>query len=215
MKVTLFHLFGVRLVMALLLGSTGCCAVPTMDEIDPSSYPGVLRPPSTLGPDLMWRQKVTARWGPDESASFEAVLQKRGNTLTLLGLNPMGQMGFALTFDGTEIDVQTRGGIKIPFPPRFILLDVQRAFWPWLGPHKGSEQSERFGAVAGERLSERYRDGRLVERTFRRLDNVPTGVIRIRYSGWREGRRGPTTVVLDNAWFGYVLTVETYAEEAL
>lgn len=215
MKRMLSYALALPAVILPLLGSGGCCTAPKMEAIDPSSYPGVLQPPSSLGRDLVWRQKVTAQWGTDKSASFEAVLQKAGNALTLIGLNPMGQMGFAISFDGADIRLETRGGVEMPFPARFILLDVQRAFWPWLNEERISSSNERYGVVAGEQIRETFTGGRLNERVFQRADNVPKGMIRIRYSGWEGERLAPERVVLENGWFGYVLTVETFSEEGL
>jgi len=198
--------------MALLLFA--CCPAQRPDKLPADAYPGTLRAPADLGPDIMWRQKVTAQWGKSESRSFEAVLQKQGDKLTLLGLNPMGQMGFAITLHNGVIDFQNKAGMALPFPPRFILLDVQRAFWPWLGA-KPAADGERTGEAPGERVVETWSNGRLQRRTFQRADDKPPGSIVISYSGYETGQLAPKKAVLDNRWFGYVLTVETYEQQTL
>ena len=191
-----------------------CCPAPRPDKLPDNAYPGTLRAPSDLGTQVMLRQKVTAKWGKSQARSFEAVLQVQGDTMTVLGLSPMGQMGFAITLKDGKIDFQNRSGMDLPFPPRFILLDVQRAFWPWLGPAPTAD-GERAGEAPGEKVTETWADGRLRRRTFRRSNNEPPGAIVVTYEGWKDSAQAPDKVILDNRWFGYVLTVETYEQQRL
>ncbi len=75
---------------ALVVVFTACCPAARLDKLPADAYPGELRAPAELGANVMWRQKVTAKWGKSESRSFVAVLQKQGERLSLLGLSPMG-----------------------------------------------------------------------------------------------------------------------------
>lgn len=203
-------------VMPLMIGA--CCPAARPDLLPDSAYPGELRPPAELGRDIVWRQRVTAKWGKSQSRSFEAVLQKQGGKLTLLGLSPMGQMGFAITLENGEITFENKSGRDLPFPPRFIILDVQRVFWPWLGsPPKGGS-GERSGTAPGELVTETWANGRLQERTFTRsskAEDEPKGTIRVAYQGYRPGDEVPPRAVLNNGWFNYVLVVETYEQDSL
>jgi uncharacterized protein DUF3261 len=155
------------------------------------------------------RQKLTARSARGGGA-FEAVLQKKPGELLLVGLTPYGSRAFLLR--QTEGDVQFTSYLprELPFPPTFILLDVHRVMDAWLGPALAS--GERAGEVGGERVHERWRDGKLVERTFTRLAaraGEPAGDIVITCSG--DGPAGLAALVtLDNRRYGYVLTVQSF-----
>ena len=157
-------------------------------------YPGTLRPPSELGADVMMRQHLVARWGDGESAELDAVLQKQGDALLLLGLGPGGGRGFVIEHRaGQAVRFEKYVDIDLPFPPRFVLLDVQRVFFPYLGPPP-AEDGAREGVVDGDVVHEVWRDGALIERTFRRADGDPEGVIRVDYGpGLVPGRAPPAS----------------------
>lgn len=190
------------LVLALVLGACGGA------ETTAPRYPGTLRPPSAMGADVMMRQRLTARWGEGEETSFDAVLQKQGNALILLGLGPHGGRAFVIAQRDGAVSYEELVDIDLPFPPEFILLDVQRVFFPRLSPAPlGDGVHERV--VDGERVIERWQNGKLVSRTFERADGDPAGTITIGYgTGWAPGEQ-PPTVRFDNGWFGYSLSVET------
>jgi hypothetical protein len=180
----------------------------------PREYPGTLRPPDAMGPDVQWRQRVTAQWGDRGKESFEAVLSKADAELLLVGLSPMGQPGFVLRYAGKDIEFENRSPRELPFPPRYIVLDVQRTFFPWIPgtPPRDGERSER---VEGELVHERWAGGRLQHRRFEREDGRPAGAIEISYHGWEDGADAPRRAVLDNGWFGYRLTIETVDQQRL
>ncbi len=202
-----------------VLGTCGCSAAPARREFEPADYPGVLRAPAELPFDVVWQQHVTASWGEGQQRGFDAALQKRGDMLTLVGLSPMGTVGFVIQLgaDG-QIQVTNNTEEELPFPARFILLDAQRAFYPWgfdggFAGGVGGSAHARSATVDGERVSERWRDGHLQERRFERPDQ--NGAIVVRYE-WGEGdRRGPRRVRLENQWFGYVLDVDNQVESVL
>jgi len=165
----------------------------------------------------MWQQRVTARWGDGMERGFEAAVQKQGDTLTVIGLSPLGQAGFVLTQDSAGVRFENRTDMQLPFPPRFVLLDVQRTFFPWLPTTGPVSDGERSAVVDGERVVEIRSGGKLKERRFTRCDGMPAGDIVVRYE-WSEtdvGRVAPRRAVLDNGWFDYRMTVETHAETVL
>lgn len=169
-------------------------------------YPGILHPPSELEPDFVVEQHVEAK-RDGESGGFDAVLQKRGPELVLVGLGPMGIRAFVLRQEGTGARLEQTMGRAIPFPPRNVLIDVHRAFFkrlrlsePAHGPHRGR--------VDDEEVVETWQDGNLVERRFARADR-PRGAVRVLYGpGCRPARCEPTTVRIVNEWFGYELFIE-------
>lgn len=201
-----------RPLLALLTVLAGCGG----GETAAPRYPGTLRSPAELGADVMMRQRLTAHWGQGESMSFEAVLQKRGDALLLLGLGPHGGRAFVLEHRGGEVRFEPYVDLEFPFPPRFILLDVQRVFFPYQDhdaapPPDGVHER----AVDGEIVREIWRDGRLVERTFRRADGRPEGVIRVDYGEGMARGAPPPAIELSNGWLGYTLAVETLQHQPL
>jgi len=208
----------VRSLLALgaLLVVAACHTTPrrVLTEAD---YPGELRQPEALGKDLLWQQRVTASWGEGEERGFDAAVQKQGAKLTVIGMSPLGQAGFVLIQDATGVTFENHTDMHLPFPARFVLLDVQRTFFPWLPSVGTPAAGERTGIVAGEQVVEVHAAGRLVERRFTRLDGKPAGTIVVRYE-WPDtdaGRIAPRRAVLDNGWFGYRMTVDTHSEAEL
>jgi hypothetical protein len=202
-----------RVVPILLSGLLLACASTGPATHGPhalvdADYPGELRPPSTLKDDFMWRQHIRAEW-PSGSRAFSAVLQKRGDTLTLVGLNGLGQVGFVITQTGTEVTIDAQGGTALPLPARFILLDVQRVYFPWCPP--GTERAE----LAGEEVVETWEHGALVSRSFRRLDGVPAGTITVQFIPGEDPAEPRRTATVDNGWFDYRLQIETFERRPL
>ena len=202
--------------MPILCLLTACATTSARPRFADADYPGVLRAPEALGFDVVWQQRVTAFWGEGQQRGFDAAIQKQGDKLTVIGLSPTGAIGFSIVMHGDAIEVQNHMAEELPFPARFILLDVQRAFYPWLRGEFRDTGADvvRSDRVDDERVSEEWRGGRLVERRFRR-DDEPDGEIVVRYE-WADGSwRGPARAELDNGWFGYRLQVDTHAETLL
>lgn len=178
------------------------------------AYPGELRPASVLGADVVWRQSVDATWA-EGTEGFDAAVQIQRDTLLVLALSPIGQPGFILRLTGTDIAIENPSGMDFPIPARFVLLDVQRVFFPWFPSAEYLADGERSTEQFGERVTERWRDGRLVERRFARLDGVPAGEIRVTYTWGQDDWMAPTRAVLENGWSGYQLEIRTYEETIL
>lgn len=209
----------------------GCeCRPPRMatDLHRQGTYPpGVLPHPRTLGNDFMWRQTVTARFmdreGESHSARFEAIVQKSGDVLSVLGMTPFGSRAFLVEQVGVDVRLQRFVNRDLPFPPRFILLDVHRTY---LQQTPEAPTGEEEGAAArrkdgwrsvvrdGEELRERFERGVLVERRYRRLDGRPAGEIVIHYTG-AHGPANFDRVELRNGWFDYTLEIETLERQRL
>lgn len=199
-------------LLALLFAA--CAATPRQPWLD-KDYPGILQPAGALATDILWQQRVTATWSTGERG-FDAAIQKQGNVLTVLGLSQVGAPGFAILLRNTTIELKNDTGQDLPFPPRFILLDVQRTFYPWL-PGAPPDDGTREGTVGEERVVETWRAGRLIERRFARLAGEPQGTITITYD-WGDAaadRVAPPKTTLDNGWFGYRLVVDTHVESRL
>lgn len=173
----------------------------------PPRYPGDLRATSDLGPDFTLRQEIAITFG-DREARFEAVLEKRGDLLLLLALSPFGSRAFAIEQRGTSVELTRFVDEELPFPPRWVLLDVHRTLFLGLGAGPrpdGWTEEER----AGERVRERWSGGRLLERTFDRLDGEPEGRIRIEYGDGMAPGEPPPLIHFDNGWLGYRIVIRT------
>ena len=174
-------------------------------------YPGELISTADMQRDFIARQQLSGRFGEREF-KFEAVLQLRDGTLTVLGLTPFGTKAFVLEQTGTEVRFEALIDREMPFPPEYMLQDIHRAwFWharlPW-GDRPPAE-AEPSVEVAGERVRETWTENGLVRRSFERLDGARAGVIRIDYLGGHQTGRPAKQVVLDNGWFGYRLEITT------
>lgn len=182
----------------------------------PREYPGVLARPSELhsplGDAFALEQRVRSE-SPAGAHEFRAVLQKRGDELVLVGLGPHGGRGFVLTQRGTEVDFESHLPEELPFPPRFMLLDIHRTWF--VGLPAPQEDGEHTETIDGEEIVERWEGGRLRERTFRRIDGEPPGVIRVEYEGGLGTETPPSIVRFDNGWFGYRLILTTLSHQTI
>ena len=149
---------------------------------------------------------------PEGSNSFRAMLQKQGDELLLLGLAPHGARAFLLRQTAEGVSFESYMPFELPFPPEFILYDVHRT---WFMSSEGATLERE-----GERIAERVENGRVLERTFERLDGAPEGTITVSFEGGLvEGAPNtaapPERVVLENGWFGYRATVRTLSWQPL
>jgi hypothetical protein len=198
-------------LLGVSLGSLGLLACagnppPAGGKPKPPDYPGELVDSARL-PQFTMRQRITARFqGREESLS--CVLQSADGVLSLLVLTPFGSRALLLEQGGTAVSVTNYVGRELPFPPRFILLDVHRTLFRGLpgapladGAHEGVDRDEQIG--------ERWQAGRLLERSFRRADGKPAGLIAVRYEGGMRGNQPPARIDYDNGWLGYQLIIQT------
>lgn len=189
---------------ALLLIFFGCGARPPADATAQREYPCVLHPPSELAPDFVVEQHVEAS-KDGHSGSFDAVVQKRGDELLVVGLGPMGIRAFVLRQRGTELTAEQRIGPAPPFPPRNVIIDVHRVFFKRLAG--GAPDGVRTGELDDEDVVEVWRGGELVERRFSRPGFA--GAVKIAFGpGCRADRCEPVNVHLVNEWFGYELRID-------
>jgi hypothetical protein len=165
-----------------------------------------LPPPDAIPGTFAVRQKLTAT-SAKGGGSFEAVLQKTPGTLTLVGLTPYGSRAFLLT--QTKGDVQFTKYVPrdMPFPPTFMLLDIHRVLGQWIGPPLAS--GERAGQVGDETIHERWRDGKLIERTFVSAKSTPPGQITISYAGYNAASVFAQHITLQNARLDYRIAIDT------
>ncbi len=185
----------------------GCASAPPAPREPVPDYPGVLHPPSELSPDFAVEQHVEVRQG-ERRGGFDAVLQKRGDELVLVGLGPMGVRGFVLRQEGEAVRFEQTLGPRLPFPPRNVLVDVHRAFFKRLPRESGAADGEVRGHLDDEEVTETWRGGELTERRYARPSFRP-GSVRVLYgAGCTASLCTPETVKIVNEWFGYELVIE-------
>jgi hypothetical protein len=200
-------------VATLLIG----CAGRSSQTPAAPPYSGPLDFPSDRADDFFDRQRIVASYG-SQSFGFDAVLQKRGDELTLLGLTPFGTRAFVVTQKGADVSFQTFVGTALPFPPRYMLIDVHRVFFQASAPGGEGPATEGLRALsaANEVVTERWHEGRLLQRIFSRPDARPPGKIVVDYDGGMgEGEGHPHHVVLTNGWYGYRLDITTLSHKPL
>lgn len=186
--------------------------LPTHDTAEgPPGYPGELIPTQELEGQFMARQKLKIVF-EEREFEFGAVLQIAEGKLTVLGLTPFGTKAFVLTQTGSEVEFEALLDREMPFPPEYILQDIHRTLlWgarlPWGA--EGPEGGEGSVEVAGERVTERWSEAGLEQRSFERLDGQPAGVISVEYVGGHRPERPAKKVIMRNGWFGYDLTIQT------
>jgi len=207
-----------RLSLAAGLAATLGCASrpPPAPSVPAPPYDGPLSSPGERADDFFDRQKIVATYR-GKTVSFDAVLQKRGEELTLLGLTPFGSRAFVLTQKGAEVAFQAFVDEGLPFPPSYMLIDVHRVFFQAFSAQEAPpSDGERSTVRRGELVTEKWQDGRLRQRTFRRSDGRPPGTIVVDYEGGMPADGTPPThVAFTNGWYGYRLDITTVAHKPL
>jgi hypothetical protein len=210
----------VRRAIVVLVALAACGGPPrhaVFATDAPARYPAVLHPPRTLGPDFMVRQTLTLHAvhdGEPVTAEFDAVLQKRGDELLVLGLGPMNVKAFTVKQDETTIAFDQFMGPPLAFAPRDIIVDVHRVFFKRLpGP---APDGTRAGELDGEHVEETWEGGELRRIVFTRPGEPLRGAVRVELGpGCTQARCEPETATLHNEWFGYTLDVVDDAFEWL
>ncbi len=200
------------LVLALLV--VGCATARPVTSAAPAPviYPD---PPwvHLEGRSFVRQQHIAARHG-EQAGAFDAVLQKKGADLLLVGLTPFGTRAFTLELVGGELHATTSVPLPLPFPPRYVLDDVERTYFAGL---EGAPLADGTHVVerGGERVTELWAAGRLQRRTFVRVSGDLPGEVRIDFVGGMSEDRSPARIEFDNGWFGYHLTITTTGEQDL
>jgi hypothetical protein len=193
-------------LMLLLLACASGPRAPS--KLRESDYPGTLVESARL-PATFARQRIEARFG-EHAMSFQAVLQVDAGVLSLLALTPYGTRAFLIEQRGQAVRFEQYIDRDLPFPPRFILIDVHRALFSGAFPLTPAQpDGEHSVERDGERITERWQAGAVRERSFARLDGKPQGSIRIDYGddGLRAGSL-PKRIALENGWFDYSLVIK-------
>lgn len=212
-RMFLLATFGIAMALASCSSprSTPSTAVPAVSSSGFSE--AQLLPVSAYPGDFQWQQRVTATW-PEGKRSFSAVLSKADGALRLVGLDPMGRVGFTLELGpGQRVKLESHASVRFPFDPRFIILDVQRIFYPWSErPLEGGRRRVvRPETVIVEEVSE----GRLKKRIFEQRGERAQieGVVTYEYE--KELAGVPSRATYQNLLRGYRLVIDTFDAQTL
>jgi len=211
---------------ALAIASVGCgqpVRRTLMLTSDPAEYPGVIHDPHTLAHDFVVRQTITIhaqREGKPVEGEFDAVLQKQGDTLLIVGFGPMNVKAFTVKHQGNQIEFVQFMGPQLPFSPRNMIVDVHRVFFKHLpvpADAGASFSGARTGELDGEQVEETWQDGQLRASVFTRPANALLhGAVRIEFApGCTSEACEPESATLHNEWFGYTLGIANEGYEKL
>ncbi len=214
-------------LVALAIAAAGCgqpVRRTLMLTSDPAEYPGVIHDPRTLGRDFVVRQTITIHAkkpdGTPVEGEFDAVLQKQGDTLLIVGFGPMNVKAFTVKHQGNQIEFVQFMGPPLPFSPRNMIVDVHRVFFKHLpvpADAGASFSGTRTGELDGEHVEETWQAGQLRATVFTRPDNALLhGAVRIELGpGCTAAECEPDSATLHNEWFGYTLGIENEGYETL
>jgi hypothetical protein len=162
---------------------------------------------------FLLRQHIEYRFG-ERAGSFEAVVQKQCDELLVIGLTPLGTRAFTIRQEGLEVTTKTPLGSEVwPFPPSFMLVDIQRAYLLDLTRSRRDGLHQR--SIAGQSLTETWSGGRLVERSFPDSSTPSRGRVVVRYTPGAGPSYPPHRVNLVNEVYGYELDVVTLSRTGL
>ena len=203
-------LLRVLLLASALLG-TGCLQLPGRARAIPDC-PGEWVSTQAIAGDFLVRQRLIVTRG-DRVFALHLVAQKRGDELLLLGLHPFGAKLFTLRQRGLETSVDAVPAPALEVPPLNVLRDFHRARFLGLAAvgADGSFEERRDGTE----IRELHEAGRLLRRSFQRLDGDPPGVVELHFEPASAQAEGGDRVTIENGWCGYRAELTTLAEEAL
>ena len=214
----------VALTASAALVAVAGCGHPVRGTVisttDPAEYPCVLHDPRTLPHDFMVRQSLTVRTrrdGKPVEGRFDAIVQKQGDTLLIVGFGPMNVKAFTLTHRGDRIEFAQFMGPELPFSPRNVVVDVHRVFFKRLPAKAQAGYSGVVrGELDGETVEETWRDGQLRTAVFTRPGSALRGAVRVELGpGCTPVLCEPESATLHNEWFGYTLTIVNEGYERL
>lgn len=206
----LFQWSAVAVVAAAMALSAAGCQSQIQRGADSASMAvsaGPLLPVDAMGADFFEEQDVRLQWG-DRTFRFRAVLQKRGERLELIALDPHARPAFKIAYEGDRVTMETFTDRHFPFAPEYMLADVQKAFaaWPMDAQLESEDQTVRVGVWDGLRYEEVWHDGAVHTRHFHRDDVDAAKEVTVRFDA-RDADGQPSSVRVENGWFGYTLQV--------
>jgi hypothetical protein len=125
--------------------------------------PGSLRPTSEIEGDLRVELRMQVK-AESVDAALRLALEKQGDELTLVGISPLGAVVFSVIQNGVELEVDALPASILEVPPENVLRDLHRILF--LDVPEGSTDGKRRASLGGVQITELWRAGRLVRRSF-------------------------------------------------
>ena len=195
--------------LAFVAASLGCALLPLRGRaID--DCPGALVSTRDIAGEFLIRQRVRVDSGA-RAFAFELAIQKRGDELLVVGLDPLGAKLFAVTQVGVDTTIDALPAPVLEVPPHNVLRDLHRARFLQAEPvpHHGIATATH----GPDRILEIWQDGRLRARRITR-DGTP-GQVRLAFSTPGPEADGSERVAIENEWCGYRAEIVTLSEGSL
>lgn len=175
----------------LIFGLISGCAALRPKPLDPGLF---LLSPASARADLSVTQALVFSKGEKRFESV-AALEVSPESVSLVGLGPMGNRMLALRWDGKKLEKEADPSLPKDLPLELILRDVMLAYWP--------AEAVR-GAVAN--------DGWTLEESplKRTLQKGGKDLIRIRYD---SERRWHANVIFEHVSLGYRLDISAVNDD--
>ena len=178
------------------------CSAGQPQPITADAFDFPLQPPRVAA-DFLWHQKIVVTLG-EKRSKYEVYVGKQDDTLSVVGLTPLGTTWLEIVQRGLEVTYRSALPDALPFPPRAIIEDIQRSYFPFTSDPPLKDGTRRF-KIGQEEVEETWSDGELKEREFHRGSTI---AVKVLYERWpRPGRDG--SLVLVNERFGYQLEIST------
>lgn len=190
------------------------CVISTAPQVPSQATSSTgLAPVSEIRGDFLLRQQLAFRYAGGQG-SFETILQKRCDDLTVIALTPFGTRAFTLIQRGSEIWVQSGSPRTWPFPLRHILEDVHRVLLPPIA-EEGTMDGVYERPHGSEQVTEYWTRGRLSRREVRPNAGGSEWKVIIRFEAPPSPDWPPDLVRLRNDRWGYELEITTLSRRKL
>ena len=154
--------------------------------------------------EFLLRQRVRVESG-DERFAMQLVVQKRGDELVLVGLNPIGAVLFTLRQRDTRTELDSLPPPMLEIPPANLLRDFHRIHTLRVAdPAADGATTARIGEIEIREVRE---GGILQRREFRPVDGSASDTVQLRFE--------PGRVSIENGACDYRAEVVTLSEEPL
>ena len=146
-----------RIVLLMLSAAllTGCRTTSFWPRAIPEC-PGALRPPAEIPGDVRLELSMRVRAESVDTA-LRLALEKRGDEITLIGLNALGAVVFSAIQTGAGVEIDALPAAVLEVPPKNVLRDLHRAFFIGIAP---PPRDGEYREVRGDtRITERRHQG--------------------------------------------------------
>jgi hypothetical protein len=154
-------------------------------------------------------QRITGSAGR-QPVAFACEVRLAQGKLTVVGSTLFSRRAFVIEQQGVQLQAQAANLREVLFEPMHVLYDLHRVFFRGLGLTHGDGVYERIDE--DEVVRERWREGRLVERSFHALETFSRLIV-VDFEGAPSPVIAPR-VRLTNLHYSYSLLIENAHQSA-